>query len=148
LFLIGCVKVPYERLLLATKRESMRLYIYGLSVGLNLVLNVLLIPAWAAYGAVWASIISEVFLAVKLHGLCTGIVRARYRTMGGGLLGAGAVAAGVGMLMRGVIAWPVLVGVTLAVFLGASVAFRILTVEDQRRLIGALHNASAKTLPG
>jgi O-antigen/teichoic acid export membrane protein len=146
LFFLGCVTVPYWRLLFATNREITQLRIQGISVGLNLILNILLIPAWGAFGAVWASIISEVFLAVMLHLSCAKLVPAPYVAMAGRLFLAGGFSIATGMLLRDFLPWPILLMVTIASLVGASLAFRLITPEDQRRVRAGLQAWYLKTV--
>jgi O-antigen/teichoic acid export membrane protein len=145
LFFVGCVKVPYERLLLATNGEYLRLRLQGLSVALNVALNLFLIPTWGAYGAVWASIISEVYLGISLHISCARVVPAPYTTMASRIfLGAGGALAG-GILMRGLAPWPVILVVVVAALVVALVALQVITAEDQRRIGAILSGLATKT---
>jgi O-antigen/teichoic acid export membrane protein len=146
LFFLGCVIVPYWRLLFATNREIIQLRIQGISVGLNLILNILLIPAWGAFGAVWASIISEVFLAIMLHLSCAKFVPAPYVAMASRLFLAGGFSIATGMLLRDFLPWPILLMVTIASLVGASLAFRLITPEDHRRVRAGLQAWYLKTV--
>ena len=72
LVVIGYIKEPFWRLLVAQGRERLQLYIQGGAVTLNIGLNVLLIPQYGGFGAVAASVISE---TVMLAGFAIAIVR-------------------------------------------------------------------------
>jgi O-antigen/teichoic acid export membrane protein len=133
LLFIGFIKVPYDRLLLASNRENMKLRFQGIAVGLNIALNIFLIPAWEAYGALWASIISELYLVGALHLSCARLVSAPYAAMGEKLLLAGTTAAAVGILTRGLVPWPLTAGLTLAALAGAGIALRVVTLADYRQ---------------
>jgi O-antigen/teichoic acid export membrane protein len=148
LFFIGFVRVPYDRLLLATNRERTQLRIQGLSVGLNLTANLFLIPKWGAFGAVWASILSELVLLVALHLSCVRLVTARYTTIASRLLLAGGSGLAIGILAREFAPWPIIAGLVIIVFTGAAVAIRVITVKDRRRLSTALKASSLKTISG
>jgi O-antigen/teichoic acid export membrane protein len=139
LFFSGSVKVPYERLLFARDRERTQLRLQALSVVLNLVLTLLLIPAWGVYGAVWASMVSEISLILGLHLSCTKFVRARYIPMASKLLLAAGSAALVGMLVRDLVVWPLAAVLAWLTFLGVATLLRILTMDDRRRFTAALN---------
>ena len=64
LAVIAYVKEPFWRLLIVQGREKLQMYIQGSAVILNIVLNLLLIPRYGAYGAVAASLISESLMLV------------------------------------------------------------------------------------
>jgi O-antigen/teichoic acid export membrane protein len=138
IFFVGFIRVPYERLLLAKNREYTQLRLYGLSVGLNVVLNFSLIPMYGVYGAIWASILSEVLLAVGLHLSCAKFVFARHAVMASRLFLAGASGALTGILLRGSAPWPIIAASTFTIFIGISMTLRIITSKDHKRLTGAL----------
>jgi len=142
LLFIGFIKVPYGRLLLATNHESMRFRFQGIAVGLNIALNIYLIPVWEAYGALWASIISELYLVAALHLYCAKLVSARYTAMGGRLFLAAATVAVVGILMRGLVLWPFVAGLTLVALVGTGIALRIVTLADYRQFAVVLNGFS------
>ncbi|MFX0195030.1 MAG: flippase [Candidatus Hodarchaeota archaeon] len=148
LLFIGFVKVPYWRLLLAMNHEHTQLRIQGLSVGLNLIFNILLIPKWGAFGAVWASIISEAFLAAGLHLSCARLVAARYIAMASRLLLIGGVSAALGIFLREFLSWPIVAGVAVATFMIAAVTFRLISAEDRRRFTFGINRLYFKTVGG
>jgi O-antigen/teichoic acid export membrane protein len=139
LFFVEFAKVPYWRLLYATNREKIQLLFQGMSTIAYLILNLLLIPIYGAYGAVWAAIISEVSEAVALHVVCARIVRAPYLSMAGRLLLMGGVGLAIGFLTSKVVPWPIVMGLIFAVLLSTSLVFGVFTVKDHRRLVSALN---------
>ena len=72
LVVVGYIKEPFWRLLVAQGRERLQLYIQCGAVTLNIGLNILLIPRYGAFGAVAASVISETLMLV---GFAAAIVR-------------------------------------------------------------------------
>ncbi len=74
LFLTGSLKVPMWRLLLAEDQESYVLKILCISVAINIVLNLVLIPQYGANGAVVSTIISEFVLLVYLFSKCNALL--------------------------------------------------------------------------
>jgi len=118
LFLIGCIKVPYWRLMFAANRESSQLVIQGISVGANLILNFFLIPLYGAFGAVWASIISEVILLIGFHWHSSKeVVMENFSSNLIRLFLAGLIALFVGLSTRYILLWPIGVSLTFGTFL-------------------------------
>jgi O-antigen/teichoic acid export membrane protein len=136
LFVLEFLTVPVWRVLLAMDRERTLLVLRVFSVGLNVALNVVLIPVYGAMGAVASSLISEGLLALAQFILCARLVPGLVRAGRGWALAAiGAVAFGAGLFARTLMPWPLvalLVGVILA-FLAA--IFGLVSPSEIRHLL-------------
>lgn len=146
LFFIHCVTVAYGRLVLAMNRESTAVRTRATAVVLNVGLNFWLIPRWGAYGAVWASVISEGIHVAILHFVCAHYVFARYMHRAGQLLFASAMAAAIGIALQGLVPWPVIGLLTLVVLTVAILGTGIVDTKDYRQLVAALRGVSAKSV--
>jgi O-antigen/teichoic acid export membrane protein len=62
LLIFKCVSFALAIILLAANRQTQRLIVQGLTAVINLGLNLLLIPSYGVWGAVWAYLLSEGFL--------------------------------------------------------------------------------------
>lgn len=147
IFFAEFARVPYWRLLFAVNRERTVLGYQGLSVGLNIGLNVLLIPRWGALGAVWASTASEILLAGVYHFSCVRIVEADYARKGARLAIAGGVGIAAGLVLRDLMPWPVALIVAPAVFAVAAIATRLVTRRDYARLRASLRRQESLARP-
>ena len=146
LFFLEFILVAYSRLLLATNREYTELRLFGISVGLNVVLNLLMIPRWGAYGAIWASIVSQGVLVVALHLICAKYIAAGYIWRAGRLLMAGAMAVAASLVLDGFVSWPILGLVTLSVLGIVAVVSGVITSTDYRKLLIALRGLTMKSV--
>lgn len=134
IFVVQFMGMPYWRLLYARNRERAVLGLQAASLLLNVALNVLLIPRWGAFGALWASVVSEVFVVAAFHRKATALVPAPYAVKAVRLALAGAAGVGVGLGTRGLLAWP-LVGILAGlVFGGLVVVFGLVGPRDLRTI--------------
>lgn len=138
IFFAECLAVAYWRFLYALDREHLVLGLRAASVALNVVLNLLLIPRWGAYGAVWASLVSEGGLLLGLHVACERVVRAPYGRQAGSLLLVLVGTIVVGTLLRGLVPWPVVGTITAVVMVGLAFPVGILGLADLRHLRNTL----------
>ena len=138
LLFVQFVGVPYWRFLYAANRERGVLLLQGLSLGLNVLLNALLIPRWGAYGAAGASIASNILLTGSFQWACASLVPAPYARMSVRLLAAGGFGAGVGISMQAVLPWYVVAPATLVAFAAAASLMRIFTARDYQALMAAI----------
>lgn len=144
-FLVQFVGVAYWRLLFAMDRETTVLWLQAISVGLNLVLNLLLIPGLGALGAAFASIASEFLLAGAFHFLCARIFPARYLASAARLLVAGVVGMAVGTATAGLVAWPIAGALAFATWVAAAVAARVIGPSEWRFLRAQLAPADGRS---
>lgn len=143
LFFIDFVLVAYGQLLFATDREHTGLRVRLLSVGLNVVLNFLLILRWGAYGAVLASVISQGFLLAALHWLCARSIPAHYTRRACGILVAGAMGVLTSAILHDLVSWPIVGALTLIVTSCAVVITGTITPADYRQLRLALRGVKS-----
>lgn len=120
------VAVAYWRLLFAMDRETTVLKLQAVSVGLNLILNVALIPVLGALGAAVASITTEAGMAIGFHVLCSRIFPARYMANAARLAVTGAAGVGVGLATMDMVAWPIAGVLALLAWFGAALITRLL----------------------
>lgn len=125
-FFVQFVAVAHWRLLFAMDRESTVLKLQGASVGLNLILNVALIPVLGALGAALASITSELLMAIAFHALCSRIFRARYLASFARLSLAGVAGVTVGVVAIDMVAWPVAGALALLTWFGFVLLVRLI----------------------
>jgi O-antigen/teichoic acid export membrane protein len=137
LVVLGYIKVPFWRLLIAQRREFLQLWIQAPAVALNILLNLLLIPRYGGFGAVAASLISE---SLMLLGFAISVARqgllnpARIATWSLGVLLAGLAGFGLRPVIAPILA-AVIAGALLAVFF---YAFRVVSLQETpvlRRLV-------------
>lgn len=143
-FLIGCVKVPYWRLLFATNHEYVQLRLQGLAVTANVLLNILLIPRYGALGAVWASIISEVILVSLFHWYCTKCLVRLHLMRSIKLMLAAIGSIVVGLAMRSFLPWPFVGISTIAAFCGSVVLVGFFTTEEQVNMAQAFRRIARR----
>lgn len=146
-FFFVFARVPYWRLLFAMNRERTVLGYQGLSVALNVALNLLLIPRWGALGAVWASIASEMVLAAAYHFSCAGLVQADYAGRGARLAIAGGAGIAAGLLLRDLMPWPVVLLLAPAVFAAAATVARLVTPTDYAWLMAGVRRQAGFARP-
>jgi O-antigen/teichoic acid export membrane protein len=140
IFLIGNVRVSYERLLYVTDYEQIVLRLQGLTIFIKVLLIIVLIPRWGALGAVWSSIFAEVFIGVILHSYSTRLVPARYASMAWRLLLSGCVSIVSGLLILGIFPWLVSAVFTLTTFLLSILVLRLITFDDRRQIALAVRS--------
>jgi O-antigen/teichoic acid export membrane protein len=116
LFVIEFLMVPLWRLLLAMDRERTLLLLRLGSVGLNVGLNLLLIPAFGAMGAALTSLISEGLLFVAQLALCLRVVPSPFGGRGATLAIVALAAVAVGLAGREALPWPLAAATAAAVF--------------------------------
>lgn len=129
-FVVQFLGMPYWRLLYASNRERSVLGLQTASLVLNVGLNVLLIPRWGAYGALWASVASETFVVGAFHRKAAGLVPGPYGARAVRLVAAGAAGLLVGLATRDLIPWPVTGTLAVAVFAALSAALGLVRRRD------------------
>lgn len=137
IFLAEFVVVPYWRLLYAMNRERQVLSMRAVAVGVNVVLNLVLIPRWGAAGAVWASLVSEAGLAMAFHLRCARLVEAPYVRRAGRLLLAGGAATLSGAALRPFVPWGLLLAIVPSLLLAFSLGLGVVKRADGRMLRNA-----------
>jgi O-antigen/teichoic acid export membrane protein len=136
LVVLGYVKVPFWRLLIAQRREMLQLYIQAPAVALNILLNLLLIPRYGGFGAVAASLVSE---SLMLLGFSVAVFRHGWLSLPkiAGWSGAVSLACMVGLGLR-LVTQPLAAAIVAAIILALALrAFRVITLEEiplKRRL--------------
>lgn len=133
-FVIQFSAVPYWRLLYASDHERAVVRLQGMSLLLNLGLNFLLIPLWGAYGALWASVASEVYIIGVFHRRATERIAAPYGRRTLQLGAAGAVALATGLWSREMLLWPLAAGLAVLMFVGVTVALGLIRRRDLEAL--------------
>ncbi len=135
-FVAQFMGTPYWRLLFAEDREKTVLRLQAASLTLNVALNIAFIPLWGVFGALWASVGSEVFIVCAFHLKAAGIVSARYGAKALRLGLAGGAGLATGLLARGLLAWPLAGAVALATFAAVGIALGLVGRRDVRALLG------------
>lgn len=135
-FMVQFVGMPYWRLLYASDREGLVLRLQAVSLMLNIGLNVLLIPLWGAYGALWASVASETFIVGAFHRKATDVVSAPYRPKALRLGVAGMTGLVVGLWTRGVVVWPIAGAFAVISFAGLAAALGLVRLRDLKAIGG------------
>lgn len=138
--------MPYWRLLHAFDREVIVVRLQAVSLALNIGINVALIPLWGAYGALCASVISEVFVVGAFHRRAAEIIAAPYLAKALRLALAGATGLAVGLLARGVVAWPI-AGVLAAIsFAALAAVLGLVRLRDLEAIVPGRWRFSGKDL--
>lgn len=135
IFLVQFVRTPYWNLLNATNRERTALWLRAVSLIVNISLNILLIPIWGAYGALWASSISETIVLVWLHIATASLMPGRYIGDAWRLLLAGAIGLALGLLLRGFVEWPWAGMASVGAFVVVAVLAGLITRRDVEDLM-------------
>jgi PST family polysaccharide transporter len=145
LFVLQFLMVPLWRVLLAMNRERTLLLLRVVSVGINVGLNLLLIPVYGAKGAVASSLISEGLLALAQSILCVRIVPSIFGGRGGALVFVGLASVSVGLLARVLLPWPLVAVGTGVVFALLVSAFGLVTPTEIRQLLRAARLSPGST---
>lgn len=129
LVVLGYVKVPFWRLLIAQRRELLQLYIQGPAVMLNILLNLVLIPRYGAFGAVAASLISE---SLMLLGYSLAVSRQGWLSLAKIAAWSGAVLlACLGGLGLRLVTQPLVAAVLAVIILAVGLRlFRVITIDE------------------
>jgi len=135
IYLAECIAVPYWRLLYAIDRERLVLWMRAAAVGMNVLLNLFLIPRWGPVGAVWASTVSEGGLALGLHVVCARVVPAPLSGLGLRLALVAVGSLAVLIPLRWSVPWPILVLVGGGLILGLSLAVHVIRRDDLHMLV-------------
>ncbi len=143
LFVLEFFMVPLWRLLLAMNRERTLLLLRLGSVGLNVGLNLFLIPAYGATGAVASSLISEGLLVLAQFILCLRVVPSPFGGRGGALALVGFVGGAVGLLFRAILPWPLAALAAGTIYTALVFALGLVSLTEIRQLVRA-----ARLLPG
>lgn len=132
LLLLQFAMVPLWRLLLAMDRERLLVKLRLGSVGLNIALNLFLIPRFGAMGAVASSLVSESVLGLAQFGFCLRIVSAPFNGRGIAIALSGSAALLAGLLVRTVVAWPLAAVAAMMVFAGLVLGLRVVLPAEIR----------------
>lgn len=135
LFVLEFLMVPLWRLLLAMNRERTLLLLRLGSVGLNIGLNLFLIPAFGATGAVVSSLTSEGLLALAQFTLCWRVVPSPFGGRGVALAFVGLAAGAVGLVARILLPWPLAALAAGVIFAALVFALRIVRLTEIRELL-------------
>lgn len=133
-FVVQFVGVPYWRLLHATDREIIVVRLQAGSLALNVGFNLVLIPLWGAYGALCASVVSEVFLVGAFHRRAAGIIAARYLSNALRLGLASLAGLVVGLWARTIVAWPVAGALAVVAYTVLVIILGLIRVRDMEAI--------------
>lgn len=87
-------------------------------------------------------------LAAGLHLFYATLVSARYVAMTGCLVFIGGISEALGIFLREFLLWSIVGGTAAAVFMIATVTFRLISAEDRRRLALGMNRSYVKTFNG
>lgn len=135
LFVIQFLMVPQWRLLLAMDRERTLVKLRLGSVGLNVALNLVLIPRFGPVGAVATSLTSEGLLAIVQFGLCLQVVRSPFGGKGMALAFAGLLGSAIGVYGRSVMSWPLAAVAAIAVFTMLVFGLKVVLPSEIREVV-------------
>ncbi|MFW6089704.1 MAG: flippase, partial [Gemmatimonadota bacterium] len=135
LFVLEFGMVPLWRLLLAMDRERTLVLLRLGSVGLNVALNLVLIPLYGPMGAVATSLISEGVLAVAQFVLCIRVVPSPFGGRGPVLVLVALAAVLAGLGGRAVAPWPLAALGAGAVFGGLVLRTGLVRAGEITRLV-------------
>lgn len=133
-FVVQFVGVPYWRLLHATDREIIVVRLQAASLALNVGFNLVLIPLWGAYGALFASVVSEVFLVGAFHRRAAGIIAAPYLPNALRLGLAGLAGLVVGLWARAIVAWPVAGAFAVVAYTVLAIILGLIRLRDMEAI--------------
>lgn len=147
LLFIGCIKVPYWRLLFAINQEGTQLKIQAISVLINLILNYFLIPIHGVMGAIFASVVSEIYLLIEFHRSCSKIIHIKYIKKSLKFLLISVIVAAIGLFAKVYVFWPFVMFLSVVLF-GISILFLgIISKKEKEQsliILGKLINLKSK----
>lgn len=141
LFVLEFGMVPLWRLLLAMDRERTLVLLRLVSVGLNVALNLVLIPLYGPMGAVVTSLISEGLLAVAQLVLCLRVVPSPFGGRGPTLVAITVAAVLAGLGVRSFLPWPIAAVVAVATYGSLVFAARLVRGAEIAQIVGSLRPA-------
>lgn len=144
LIFIGGIKVPYWRFLFAINKEATQLRIQGLSVLINLILNLILIPRYGIVGAIAGSIVSEVYLLIEFHRICSKIIQINFLKKSILFLLISGIIAALGLIAKLYFFWIYVLIISVLLFGILIYAFGIINKKEKDKFLTIIRKFKSK----